>query len=200
MNDTITLRQVAKNYKKKCALKPLSVTIPHGKYLLSGRNGVGKTTLLKILAGLEQPSQGTIVRPTWASCAAIASDCIVYPEILAIQELAALYAKEGKLNENAFEQHIRDFNLTPHLSTRVGELSTGSLQKLRLCVALSSVHPLVLLDEPLNGIDNESVHIALNEIAQDKRPMIIVDHERRCMPFIEREIHIDEAGTCTITL
>tara|TARA_Y100000814_G_scaffold286946_1_gene256527 strand:- start:19 stop:228 length:210 start_codon:yes stop_codon:yes gene_type:complete len=65
LNDTITLRQLAKSYKKKCALKPLSVAIPHGKFLLSGRNGVGKTTLLKILAGLEEPSEGTIERPPW---------------------------------------------------------------------------------------------------------------------------------------
>ncbi len=199
MNDTITLRQLAKSYKKKCALKPLSVAIPHGKFLLSGRNGVGKTTLLKILAGLEEPSEGTIERPPWASSAAIASDCIVYPEILAIRELADLYVKEGKLDKNAFEQRIKHFNLTPYLSTLVGELSTGSLQKLRLCLALASSHPLVLLDEPLNGLDNESVLVALDEIAQEQRPMIIVDHEKRCAPHVKGKIHIDEAGSYTIT-
>ena len=107
--------------------------------------------------------------------------------------------KEGKLDKNAFEQRIKHFNLTPYLSTLVGELSTGSLQKLRLCLALASSHPLVLLDEPLNGLDNESVLVALDEIAQEQRPMIIVDHEKRCAPHVKGKIHIDEAGSCTIT-
>lgn len=199
MKTAIKLKNVTKTYNNNLILNDVSVDIPFEKVGVVGKNGAGKTTFLKLLAKFEKPDSGSISFCELVNKVSLSSDCIVYPEFLTVSNIGYLYARESAINDSIFRRYINLFGLEPHIDEAVCNLSTGSLQKLRLSIALSSKHQFLMLDEPLNGLDDCSAKLALDEILADSRPMLIVDHENRFTHFLKGTLHI-EHGTCNLKI
>lgn len=199
MNVAIKLRNVTKRYGGKVIFNDVSLDIPMEKLALTGKNGSGKTTFLKLLARLETPDRGYIKYPESIQKMVLSSDCITYPEVLTVSNIGYLYINESVIDKEVFNNYLNNFGLDIYRSHTVCDLSTGSLQKLRLSIALSSKHGFLLLDEPLNGLDSASAQQAMQAIVADSRPMLIVDHESRFAPYLKGELHIEYA-TCTLKI
>jgi ABC-type multidrug transport system ATPase subunit len=195
----IKLKNVTKRYGDKIILNNVSIDIPSEKLALTGKNGSGKTTFLKLLARFEAPDSGLIKYSEAIQKLMLASDCIHYPEILTVSNIGYLYTNESVIDLKLFNNFINMFGLDSYRSHTVCDLSTGSLQKLRIAIALSSKHGFLMLDEPLNGLDVNSAMLAMQAIISDDRPMLIVDHESRFNPYLKGELFI-ESGTCSLKI
>ncbi|MBA3815669.1 MAG: ABC transporter ATP-binding protein [Parachlamydiaceae bacterium] len=169
MPPIITISNVSKSFIKDSppALNDISAKIPRGQIIgLAGPDGAGKTTLIRLIAGLLLPTQGTITvdgHDTVTGAAFIHSFTGYMPqkfglyEDLTVQQNLNLYADltgvTGQERVDVFEKLMSFTTLKPFLNRLAGNLSGGMKQKLGLACALVRKPVLLLLDEPSVGVD-----------------------------------------------
>jgi ABC-2 type transport system ATP-binding protein len=158
----IETQDLSKTYGRFVALHELNVSVPNGSvFALLGANGAGKTTLIKILLDIIAPTRGKATLLGVESCA-------IGPAILAkIGYVSENQALPLRLRVNDFFEYLRpcyadwDRNLEeeiraqfalPH-NRKIGELSHGMRMKMALACALPFRPTLLVLDEPLSGLD-----------------------------------------------
>ena len=144
------------------ALNGVDMSIPAGQIVgLLGPNASGKTTLLKIVAGLQQPTAGQITyahnlaagvdaRATISFC----PDALSYPRWMKVKD-AFKYFKEmyPDYKQDRADELIKILELGSILNTRISSLSKGMRERLTLALTFSRETLLYMLDEPLDGID-----------------------------------------------
>ena len=150
---------LAKRYGRTAALNGVDFAVTPGKLVgLLGPNGSGKTTLMKISAGLLQPTAGSVIIdkvPVGVFTKAVTSylpDRMALPTEFTADDAVSLYADfftdfdKVKANAMLADLHIggRD---------KIGSMSTGTQEKMQLCLTMSRAARLYLLDEPLGGVD-----------------------------------------------
>jgi ABC-type lipoprotein export system ATPase subunit len=197
------------------ALQGLSLTIADGELLtVLGPSGAGKTSFLRILAGLDLPSAGTIRvfgsdlralgrggRARYRSAAVGYLDQH-YEEALA-PELTARELVGLRLRAEGAEREARDaraielltrVGLAAKADSRPGRLSGGEQQRVALCAALAHRPPLLLADEPTGELDEENarlVYEAIAELAADEGcTVVIVSHDPASTAIAHRFVHI----------
>jgi len=163
---------LTKEYGSVRALAGLDLRVQPGEvYGLLGPNGAGKTTTLRILSALEKPSGGKVTvaghdpvsEPIEVKkrTGYVAENAILY-ESLTPREYFEFVASTRALNESAVRRAatLADaFDLDSHYDVPIGSLSMGTKQKISVISALLHSPPLLLLDEPLNGLDAKSGRI-----------------------------------------
>jgi ABC-2 type transport system ATP-binding protein len=135
-------------------------------YALLGPNGAGKTTILRMVAGLLQPEAGTIhvcgidsrANPAAAKSivAWVSDEPMVYDRLTPLEYLefvAGLWEVDPQLAEARSHDLVNWLGLGPHANERCGGFSKGMLQKVALAGALVHDPRLIILDEPLTGLD-----------------------------------------------
>ena len=167
MENSIELKGVSKSFKETEALRPINITIRPGAVTgLVGPDGAGKTTLMRILAGLLKPTSGETkvagLDPIKQSRAL--HEIIGYMpqrfglyEDLTVHENLELYSSlrgvEGREKEESFKRLLRFTSLGPFGERLAGKLSGGMKQKLGLACTLLGRPRVLLLDEPGVGVD-----------------------------------------------
>ena len=148
----LTARGIARRYGSVQALQPTDLTVMRGERIaLIGPNGAGKTTLLSILAGVGQPSDGVI---EWSGGAArpvgwVPQRPALYPRLTVRENLRLFAGLEGAGDPGATaDALITRADLGEFATRRASALSTGTLQRLNLAIALAGQPALLLLDEP----------------------------------------------------
>ncbi len=160
--DCVTVNNLSKNYDKRRVLNNISFSLECNKsYSLIGQNGAGKSTILKILAGLiDYTGDVTIKKNKPGSDESkkligyLAEDASPYINLTVKENLLYIASLRGVQNMNERLSFLVDLlGLNRYLNIMVSSLSRGTMQ--RLSLALSIVHnpEIVLLDEPLNYID-----------------------------------------------
>ncbi len=160
----VTLQNLCFSYEKDKVLENISFEIPRGSYIaLVGPNGVGKSTLLKLICGLKKPNSGTVQIATDKISYLSQLDVdksIRYP--LNVREIVSLGLRNGPLSFMRHEDWVTVdnwltmFGLNEFEKRKLSELSGGQQQKARLAKCLISEPDLLLLDEPDTGIDEKS--------------------------------------------
>ncbi len=166
----IHVEHVTKRFYTLTALADVSVTIRRGEVIgLLGPNGAGKTTLFKIVAGLLNPDDGRI-RPTgsvWPR-AALKPERLLFPNHLRVGQYMKMVAGLSNLSggeaDTAVINSLRQVDLLDAIGKRIRTCSKGMRQRLGLAQALIGDPPLVLLDEPTNGLDPEGQEDILHRI------------------------------------
>lgn len=159
----VSARQLCKNYKGVKALDGLDLEVGRGDLFgLVGPDGAGKSTALKILAGVLKASAGEAqVFGKSASAARslvgfVPQNCALYPE-LTVDESLAYEAGLHRVADDVFQKlrqkHLERLGLAQFGSRLTSQLSGGMRQNLALCCALISQPKLILLDEPTTGLD-----------------------------------------------
>jgi ABC-2 type transport system ATP-binding protein len=155
----IAATHITKRYGATLALDDLSLAIPAGAVFgLLGPNGSGKTTFIKLLMGFIFPDAGHMERGDLpprrlgylAERPALAPRSRIGEYLRTIGQLSGL---AGQQLDSAVEQRLRQVGLDGVAGARVGACSKGMLQRLALAVALVADPPLVVLDEPMEGLD-----------------------------------------------
>lgn len=173
MPDIITLASLKKSYGSNTVLEDINLKIPEGAIVgLLGPNGCGKTTLLKILAGLIKDYSGTVkinnneIGAATKEIVAFLPDASYLPQWMtpvdAIDYFNDFYKDFSK--EKAMKM-VNDFNLNP--KQKLKTMSKGQQEKLCLILILSRSAKLYLLDEPLGGLDPSSRAAILDMIMKN---------------------------------
>ena len=185
----IELDNVSKNFKNQTVLENVNLKLESGKiYGLVGRNGSGKSVLLKIMNGLMEPSDGII-------------------KYGGIPLKKGQYAKENllllaKINKKTGEERINEIlkqvGLEPDSKKVYRKFSLGMKQKLAIAQAFMEEPKVLLLDEPMNALDEQSVQdmrIMFREYV-NKKPaiMVITSHHKEDIEIMCDQVYSIKNG------
>ena len=185
----IELDNVSKNFKNQTVLENVNLKWESGKiYGLVGRNGSGKSVLLKIMTGLMEPSDGII-------------------KYGGIPLKKGQYAKENllllaKINKKTGEERINEIlkqvGLEPDSKKVYRKFSLGMKQKLAIAQAFMEDPKVLLLDEPMNALDEQSVQdmrIMFREYV-NKKPaiMVITSHHKEDIEILCDQVYSIKNG------
>lgn len=155
----LRVRGVGRTYGHSRALAGVDVDLGRGESrALLGPNGAGKTTLLGVLAGVTRPSSGSLEWSTPAPPAVgwVPTQPAVYPRLTVRENLRLFAALEGQREpDRRADELIERADLGQWADRPARQLSTGTLQRLNLAVALAGQPALLLLDEPTATLSPE---------------------------------------------
>jgi len=178
----IQLSGVSKGYSERLLIENLDLSIPPGSVVgVIGPNGAGKTTLLRLISGQETPDAGQIrlgetVRLAYVdqSRESLQGEKTVWEEISGGEE--TLLLGERKVNSRAY---VASFNfLGADQQKKVGELSGGERNRVHLAKTLKAGANLILLDEPTNDLDVNTLRALEEAIDRFAGCALIVSHDR----------------------
>ena len=189
----IEIRNLTKQYGRVTALDDVSVSIGNNKIVgLLGENGCGKTTLMRILAGLNQPSSGQVLiagdvpGPKTKSIVSYLSDAPNLPGRARIASLIRYFADfYSDFNAETCKDLLAQFGILA--GARLDEMSKGQREKVHVALTMSREAQVYLLDEPISGVDPAARDATLNTIITAMRPdalMIITTHLISDIEFI----------------
>lgn len=186
----IMIRNLSKNYGKKSALKEISTTIHSGMYGLLGRNGAGKTSLMRILAALSLPSSGKVIingvpikdtTKIREMVGYLPQDFSFYRNMSvygAMNYLGLLSNIPDKIRKERIAILLEQVNLKDNAKTKIKALSGGMKRRLGIAQALLHNPQILIVDEPTAGLDPEErirFRNLLSEFA-DERIVILSTH------------------------
>ena len=152
---TVAVRDLSRRFGARTALDRLSFELSAGEVVaIIGPNGAGKTTLLSILAGVLEPSEGDVSRPTGQRFGWVPQEPALYSK-LSVAENLRLFARLEKLAdpEGAVNAMLVQTDLADRANEEVGRLSGGNQQRVNIAIGLLSEPPVLLLDEPSASLD-----------------------------------------------
>lgn len=187
--------QLEKNFRKKPVLTGVSFCLPEGGvHGLLGRNGVGKSTLLRIIAGQLKRSAGAITvfgqapfdRADVMDRVCLAGVDVAYPDGWSGEDILSAAALRYPNWDEAFAQQLRgDFELDAALSTQYSKMSRGQRAMIGIIVGFASGSELTLLDEPYVGLDVHNTKVFYRHLLEQsagQRTFVLATH------------HIEEAA------
>lgn len=162
MSCGIITEKLTKKYKSFIALDSVDLHIEAGSvYGLIGRNGAGKTTMLKIIAGLTHATSGNIVFTGTdgrkAKIGVLIEEPGLYPNLSAAENLKICLLSEGVYSENEMQRLLSIAGLSDVRDKKVRYYSLGMRQRLGIILALAGDPDILLLDEPMNGLDPQGI-------------------------------------------
>ncbi len=179
---------LTKSYNGKAAVNHLSMQVRQGAiYGFIGRNGAGKSTTLKMLCGLAKPTEGEIRlfgKPAEDSYMARRLGCLIestglYPNMTARQNMMMKAKCMGLTDEKSVDRALASTGLADTGSKKARYFSMGMKQRLGIGLALLGNPDLLILDEPINGLDPEGtreVRELLLALSQEGQTLIISSH------------------------
>lgn len=174
----IVVENIYKEFKDKRVLNGISFSIDRGEIVgLLGPNGVGKTTLIKILCDINKPTSGTIKLDKDDRIAVVFDFNGLYNSFNAIQNLSLYLGKEK--SGDKIEQVLRTVDLWDERYRRTDTYSKGMQRKLTMARALLKNPNILILDEPFDGLDIESRHYWIDFLLKWKEKgnsIIITSH------------------------
>ncbi|MBI3982237.1 MAG: ABC transporter ATP-binding protein [Gemmatimonadetes bacterium] len=174
----LAARGVSRRYGHRRVLFDVNLEILPGQaLLLVGPNGAGKTTLLRVLAGLLRPSGGSVERR--GSVSMVAHHSMLY-DVLTARENLRFFARLHGVARQRVDELLEQLGLAPRADERVAAFSRGMTQRAAIARALLPDPELLLLDEPLTGLDDASSRVVLDVLAalRDRgRAMAIASHQ-----------------------
>ena len=153
---SIELKNLSKAFDGKKILDSFSYEFPQkGLVVLKADSGVGKTTLLRIISGLEKADSGEIIGVTADSVSYAFQEYRLFPQLNALENvLIASFKKAGEKEEKSAVALLERLRLSKEeLTKRPSELSGGMKQRINLARALLCDRPILLLDEPFKELD-----------------------------------------------
>ncbi len=177
--------KLGKKYMRRWALKDVDLVLEKGRiYALLGPNGSGKTTFMKMVAGLIKPTEGTVTFnkgpigvESKKKVAYMSTEPFFYA-YMTVKEVGNYFA--DFFEDFSTERYVELINrMDLHMEDKAKELSSGQAAKLKIVATMARDAQLYMLDEPLNGIDiiaREQIIKAIVEVAGEDKTLVISSH------------------------
>jgi ABC-2 type transport system ATP-binding protein len=158
---------LAKHYGKTVAVDNISINVNKGEiYGFLGLNGAGKTTLIRTLLGMIKPDNGNVTLfgkelnsnfNQWNDIGYLVETPYSYPNLSVYENLKVFYKLRQLTDPTVIDSIIEKLKLIKYRNTKANALSLGNQQRLGLAKALIHSPKLLILDEPINGLDPEGI-------------------------------------------
>ena len=165
--EIISTKSITKYFGATAALDTISIQVNQGEiYGFLGLNGAGKTTLIRVLLGMIKPDTGnvnlfgktlTASFNQWNDIGYLVETPYSYPNLSVAENLKVYYQLRQLSNPKIIPDIITKLKLSPYAHTQAKHLSLGNQQRLGLAKALMHEPKLLILDEPINGLDPEGI-------------------------------------------
>ncbi len=203
----LELQNVTKTIKGVTVLDTISLTMQGGRvYGFQGKNGSGKTMLMRLICGLIKPTSGRVIINGETlgkdisfprSVGALIENPSFLPEYTALRNLRLLSDLRDHLSDNELKAVLSDVGLDPEDKRKYRSFSLGMKQKLGIAAAVMGSPELVILDEPINAVDDagvENIRKILAKLKENGSLIIVACHDRKELEVISDEILKIEAG------
>lgn len=207
----VAVSSVSKSFGTFSALKDVSLEIQKGEFFsLLGPSGCGKTTLLRLIAGFEDPDSGKIVidgadvsglTPDKRHCNTVFQSYALFPHLSVFENVAfslRLKKTPGRLVKELVFKHLSLVQLEAHANKKPSQLSGGQKQRVAIARALINEPSVLLLDEPLSALDAKLRQHMLMELdaIHDKVGItfIYVTHDQQEALSVSDRIAVMNAG------
>lgn len=185
----IKLENVSKRFKNENVLKGISYSFESRKiYSIVGRNGSGKSVLLKIIAGLYLQDKGNVlfdnknynmINEIPDNLGIVIEQPSFINDLTGLENLKLLASIRNVATERDIVESLEIVNLKDDMNKKYSKYSLGMRQKLSIAQAIMEHQKVILLDEPFNGIDRQSV-VAIKEylkrVKNEDKLIIITTH------------------------
>ena len=186
---TVEAKNICKEYKGETVLKNVNFTLEPGQITgITGKNGTGKSIFLKMVAGLIIPDSGDILingvklkKGQYPQDIGVLLDCTGFlPEYSAMENLLSIASIRKVAGKDEIEEIIERVGLDPKSGKSYKKFSLGMKQKLAIAQAFMEKPQILLLDEPMNSLDEESVQdiraLILGYVKENQASAIITSH------------------------
>ena len=189
MSTYVEIKDLTKSFGDMKALDGISLTLEEGKiHGIIGRNGSGKTVMLKCICGFMKPDSGSILVNGREVVPGKKQDMGIIIEVpgfidhrSGLKNLEYLYGLNHKKNPEKLKEVLQVVGLDPEEKKSVSKYSLGMRQRLAIAQAIMEDPPLLLLDEPMNGLDNEGVseiREVLKQLRDNGKTILLASHSR----------------------
>ncbi len=191
MEIAISVQKVSKDFGQERVLKGVSRDFEKGKiHGIVGNNGSGKTVLMKCICGFLLPTEGkVIVNGKWVGrdvdfpgdLGIIIETPGFLPNITGIKNLEILASLNKRIGLAEIAGSIRRVGLDPMMKKPVGKYSLGMRQRLGIAQAIMEDPSLLILDEPLNGLDKHGVREMrdlIKSLKEDGKTILLASHNQ----------------------
>ena len=185
----IVTENITKSYDGRAVIKPFSLRIQRGDRIgIVGANGAGKTTLLKMLTGELEPDSGSVTISKKLTGVMIDQQRSLMEADTTVRQVLAKGGDwlDVRGNRKHVQAYLKDFLFDPKIvETKVGILSGGEKSRLLLAREFARKSNLLVLDEPTNDLDLETLDLLQEVIADYDGTVLIVSHDR---DFLDRTV------------
>lgn len=208
--NVVDVQDITLKIKDTLILEHINLEVPAGTILgLVGRNGSGKTMLMKAICGFIPVTEGKIIvhgevvgeKDRFASNTGFIIETPGFiPNFSAYKNIEFLASVNSKADKNRIKEVIELVGLNAESRKKVGKFSMGMNQRLGLAQALVDNPDLLILDEPFNGLDNEGViqiRDMLLNLKKEGKTIIIASHTKEDINILCDKVCYMDKGRCT---
>ena len=198
----LRVEEVSKSFGKKQVLERVSLFVDKGEVVgLVGHNGSGKTMLLRAIIGSMRLQEGQVFleeqpvvfnQPLPIDVGVIIENPDFIPHFTGLENLVYLASIKDQYQEDLTMKLLKAIDLYQHKDTQVKNYSLGMRQKLAIVQAMMEDQKLVLLDEPTNGLDKDSVESFMGLVTEMKaqgKGFLIASHDQHLIDQVADHVY-----------
>ena len=203
----IIIDHVSLQIKKAKLLQDINLKLQSGMvYGLRGRNGSGKTVLMKCICGFMKPTEGTISvdgkeihkdMDFLPSAGIIIEEPGFFPNYSGFKNLKIIAGIQNRITDIKIREAMEMVGLDPSMKKPVGKYSLGMRQRLGIAQAMMEDPDILILDEPTNGLDEDGVEWFRQFILEQKergKLILLASHSREDVEMLSDEVWYMEKG------
>lgn len=204
---SIEVKKLTKEIGSATVLSDVSVKMENGKiYGLKGKNGSGKTMLMRAISGLISPTEGEVVIDGKVlgkdmsfpkSIGVLIENPAFLPTYSGFDNLKMIASIKNLITDDEIKSVIKRVGLNPEDKKKYKKYSLGMKQKLGIACAIMEKPDIIILDEPVNAVDEEGIRIireVLDELKKEGKIIILACHDKEELFFLSDEIIEIENG------
>ena len=206
----LEIKNLSKKFKENVVLENVNLTLEGGNiYGFIGRNGSGKTVLLKIISGFYTPDSGEIIldginyiknKSFPDSTRALIEKPNFIADLTGYENLKLLASIQNLIGKKEIDEIVKKLNLTKEINKKYSKYSLGTKQKLGIAQALMENPNMIILDEPFNGVENSTAQQIRELLKQEKEKgkiIIIATHIKDDIEFLADILYEIDGGQVT---